>query len=185
MRRRTQSVDFGPIALEIADQSAISGGWDESFGTANFTDALKLKHLMGSEVSGANTPENLFLAQGDNAGEVTTSIGRSFQFRSQAYRILKLASSVAGASSPIATSIKLRLAQDILQSTELTVERHISGISFDLHISDPSVLNSLTGIVEELVLELGQYLDTPIRMRLFRDVEDIPEVSAAWQWDQR
>ena len=185
MRRRTQSVDFGPIALEIADQSVISGRWGESFGAANSTDTLKLKRLMGSEASGANTTENLVLNQGDSAGGVTTSIGRSFQFRSQAYRILKLASSVAGASSPIATSIKLRLAQDLLPSTELTVERHISGISFDLHISDPSVLSSLTGIVEDLVLELGQYFDTPIRMRLFRDLENTPEVSAAWQWDQR
>jgi hypothetical protein len=185
MRRRTQSVDFGPIALEIADQSAISGGWGEPFGTANSTDTLKLKRLMGSEVSGARAPENLFLAQGDSAGGVTANVGRSFQFRSQAFGILKLAASVAGASSPIATSIKLRLAQDLLPSTELTVERHISGISFDLHISDPFVLSRLTGIVEDLVLELGQYLDTPIRMRLFRDVENTPEVSAAWQWDQR
>lgn len=184
MRRRTQSVDFGPISLEIADQSAISEGWGEPFGAANSTDALKLKRLMGSEASCANSPENLFLAQGDSAGEVTASIGRFFQFRSQASRILKLATSVARASSPIATSIKLRLAQDLLPSTELTVERHISGISFDLHVSDPSVLSSLAGIVEDLVLELGQYLDTPIRMRLFRNVENTPEVSAAWQWDQ-
>jgi hypothetical protein len=185
MRRRTQSVDFGPIALEIADQPAISGGVGEPFGAANSTDALKLKRLMGSEASGASTPEDLFLAQGDSAGGVTASVGRSFQFRSQAFGILKLATSVAGASSPIATSIRLRLAQDLLPSTELTVERHISGISFDLHISDSSVLRSLTGIVEDLVLELGQYLDTPIRMRLFRDLENTPEVSAAWQWDQR
>jgi hypothetical protein len=185
MRRRTQSVDFGPISLEIADQSAISGGWGEHLGAADSTDALKLKRLMGTEASRANTPENLFLAQGGSAGEVTASVGRSFQFRVQASRIFKLATSVACASSPIATSIKLRLAQDLLPSTELTVERHVSGISFDLHVSDPSVLSSLTGILEDLVLELGQYLDTPIRMRLFRNVDNAPEVSAAWQWDRR
>ena len=103
MRRRTQSVDFGPIALEIADQSAISGRWGEPFGAANSTDALKLKRLMGSEASGASTPEDLFLAQGDSAGGVTASVGRSFQFRSQAFGILKLATSLADASSPIAT----------------------------------------------------------------------------------
>lgn len=185
MRRRTQPVDYGPITLEIADQSAISGVGGESFVAANSADVLKLKRLMGTDASGVITPEDLVLTQGDNAGEVTTTFDRTFQFHSQAYRILRLAISVARASSPIATSIKLRLTQDLLPGTELTVERHISGIFFDLRVSDATVLNNLAGILEELVLDLGQYLDTPIRMRLFRDVEDTPEASAAFHWDER
>jgi hypothetical protein len=185
MRRRTQAVDFGPLALEIADQSGIFGGWSEPLGAANSSDAIKLKRLMGGKAPGSSSLENLFLPEGDNAGEVTTSFGQILHFRPQALQILKLAASVARASSPISTSIKLRLAQDLLPSTELTVDRQTSGISFDLHVSDPSVLSSLTGIVEDLVLELGQYLDTPIRMRIFRDVETTPEVSAAWHWDPR
>jgi hypothetical protein len=184
MRRRTQAVDFGPIALEVSDQSVSSGGWDKPLGDANFSDALKLKRLMGSKAPGSTFPENPLVPEGDNAGELTTSVGQILHFRSQTGQILKLAVSVARASSPISTSIKLRLAQDLLPSTELTVDRHTSGISFDLHVSDPSVLSSLKGIVEDLVLDLGQYLDTPIRMRVFRDVETTPEVSAAWHWDQ-
>jgi hypothetical protein len=184
MRRRTQSVDFGPISLEIANEGSNSGSWNAPVGDASLTDALKLKQLMSRGAASGSIHENLLVAQEGIVGEVTANIRRSPQFGEEMSRILKLTVSLADSSSPIATSIRLRLAHDLLPSSELSVERQASGISFDLHTRDLSVVGELKPIAQDLVDALGQYLSSPIRLRLFCTSESVPEISAYWHWDQ-
>lgn len=184
MRRRTQSVDFGPISLEITNDGSSSGSWNAPVGEASLTDALKLKRLMSRGAARDSIHQNLLVVQEDHVGEVAASIGRPPQFGAEMSRILKLAVSLANSSSPIATSIKLQLAHDLLPSSELSVEKHASGLSFDLYTSDLSVVGELKPIAQDLVDELGQYLSSPIRLRLFCTSESVPEILAYWHGDQ-
>lgn len=184
MRRRIQSVDFGPISLEVTHDSSSSGSWNAPAGEASLTDALRLKRLMSRGAASDSTHENLRVVQEDHVGEVATSNGHPPKFGAEMSRILQLAVSLANSSSRIATSIKLQLAHDLLPSSELSVERHASGLSFDLHTSDRSVIAELKPIAQDLVDELGQYLSSPIRLRLFFASESVPEISAYWHWDQ-
>lgn len=184
MRRRTQSVDFGPMALEIANEGSNSGSWNAPVGDASLTDALKLQRLMSRGAVSDSIHENLLVAQEGIVGQVAASIRRSAKFGEEMARILKLAVSLADSSSSIATSIRLRLAHDLLPSSELSVEKHASGLSFDLHTRDLSIVGELKPIAQDLVDALGQYLSSPIRLRLFCSSESVPEISAYWQWDQ-
>jgi hypothetical protein len=184
MRRRTQSVDFGPISLEIAHDGSSSGSWNAPVGEASLTDALRLKRLMSRGATSDSTHENLRVVQEDHVGEVAASIGHPPQFGEEMSRIFKLAVSLANSSSPIATSIKLQLSPDLLPSSELSVQKHTSGLSFDLYTNDLSVVGELKPIAQDLVDELGLYLSSPIRLRLFFASESVPEISKYWHWDQ-
>lgn len=180
MRRRTESVDFGPISLKIADQGASTIEWDAPSGEASVIDAMKLKRLMGGNGFGESIADNFPVAREEMVGEVAANTGRPPQFGNEVTRIIKLAASVAYSSSSIATSVSLRLTQDLLPNSELSVEKHASGFHFDLRVGDSSLLSDLERIAEDLVHEIGQHLDVSIRLRLFSASEASPHMSTSW-----
>lgn len=180
MRRRTESVDFGPISLKMADQGISTMEWGAPGGEASVTDAMKLKRLISGNGMGESVADNFPVAREDMVGEVTASTGRPPQFGAEVTRIIKFAVSIAYSSSSIATAISLRLAQDLLPNTELSVEKHASGFNFDLRVGDSSLLSDLERIAEDLVLEIGQHLDVSIRLRLFSASEARPHMSTSW-----
>jgi hypothetical protein len=184
MRKRIESVDFGPISLDIADKGASAMDWGEPSGEASLTDVLKLKRLIGISGVAESIHDNPPLVREDIVDEVAASVGQPSKFGAEVSRIIKLAVAITHSSSSIATSIKLRLAQDLLPDTELSVEKHALGFNFDLYISDSAVLGDLQPIAENLTKELSQYLDVSIRLRLFSQSEATPEVSAFWHRGQ-
>lgn len=181
MNKRSMPVDFGPIALEL---NTLHDGWQAAGPGASSRreDAIRLQRLL----RGASD-------EGANAGEVEGLEGRQIcpghtgislppgQAPDRVASCLKQASSVAAATSNIATRVELSLSPDLLPRTSLSVEKSREGFRFDLRVSDAQARDGLMQNLETIVADVGKHLQEPISLRLFDGSMTAPCRVAVWR----
>ena len=185
MKKRSLSIDFGPIALAFADHFVDNAHGCEGLMPASRKDAERLQHLV-NDYRGAST-DGRGLQGIDSDVSVNSDLSAVFK-RSQSADImqaLKLAFSVATTSRQIATSVALKLNPELLPNSHLVIEKNSEEISFDLYVAERSVVNSLVKTLDAMTQELGELLGCSIKLRLFDVEQDCLCRSSVWRWEQR
>ncbi len=185
MRRRSSSVDFGPITLAFGERF-LDGTYERDLPIPAYpSDAERLKQLVGRPRGMPTSGEIPQEVEQDVAAASDSGVSFNQNRNATVMQVLKQAFSVATKSNQIATSIALKLSSELMPNSELVVEMNKEGIYFDLYVGDESDINCLVGSLDAIAKEVGEFLMCPIRLRLFDIEKNCLFRASIWQLEYR